>query len=146
MGLHEPAKLEGAVDREPADFIEFKVPFRDVDMHGEMFRSAYVARAEEAVAEFWKRHPASEADPHFTVGRITCSFHAPLRLDDVVRMDVHVSKIGGRSAGFLVRMVPNGGSDAVAEAEIVWMACDRQSREPVTLPEDLRDWLYEFLD
>ena len=68
------------MDRQPADFIEFQVPFRDVDMHGEMFKSAYVARAEEALASFWKRRPAAADELHFTVGKITCSFHAALRL------------------------------------------------------------------
>ncbi|CAD7052839.1 acyl-CoA thioesterase [Pseudorhizobium endolithicum] len=141
-----PVRLEGAVDKEPADFIEFQVPFRDVDLHGEMFKSVYLARAEEALASFWKRRPAAADDLHFTVGKITCTFHAALRLHDHVRMDVHVSKIGVKSAGFLVRMVREGDSDAVAEAEILWVSCDRQSKEPVALPEDLRDWLYEFLD
>jgi len=34
----------------------------------------------------------------------------------------------------------------VAEAEVVWGACDAQTREPIALSEDLRDWLYTFLD
>ena len=132
------------MDKEPADFIEFQVPFRDVDMHGEMFRSVYVTKAEEALAVFWKRRPSAGVDPHFSVSKVTCSFHLPLRLDDLVRMDVHVSKIGSKSAGFLVRMVRGG--HAAAEAEIVWTACDRRTNEPVALPEELRDWLYQFLD
>jgi acyl-CoA thioester hydrolase len=132
------------VDKEPADFMEFQVPFRDVDMHGEMFRAVYVARAEEALSAFWKRRPAAEDDPDFKVGKIVCSFRAPLLLHDHVRMDVHVSKIGGKSAGFLVRMMRDG--DEVAEAEIVWAARDRETKDPVKLPDDLRDWLYGFLD
>lgn len=124
--------------------MEFQVPFRDVDVHGEMFRSVYVARAEEALNAFWKRRPAAPDDPHFTVGKIVCVFHVALHLHDHVRMDVHVSKIGGKSAGFLVRMMREGAE--VAEAEIVWTACDTWSKEPVKLPEDLRDWLYQFLD
>lgn len=124
--------------------MEFQVPFRDIDLHGEMFRSVYVARAEEALNAFWKRRPAMPDDPYFRVGKIVCVFHAALRLHDHVRMDVHVSKIGGKSAGFLVRMMRDG--EEVAEAEIVWTACDMQSREPVKLPEDLRDWFYQFLD
>jgi acyl-CoA thioester hydrolase len=134
----------GSVDKEPVGFLEFEVPFRDVDMHGEMFRAVYVHRAEEGLATFWARRPASEDDPHFTVGKVTCTFHAALRLGDLVRMDVHVSKIGVKSAGFIVRMTR--GNDEVAEAEIVWAACDREKQEPVKLPEDLRDWLYQFLD
>ncbi|HEX2147108.1 MAG TPA: hotdog domain-containing protein, partial [Pseudorhizobium sp.] len=90
------------MDKEPAEFLEFRVPFRDIDMHGDMYRAVYVHRAEEALGTFWTRRPASDDDPHFTVGKVTCTFHAALHLDDVVRMDVHVSKIGGKSAGFLV--------------------------------------------
>ncbi len=123
---------------------EFRVPFRDVDMNGEMFRAAYVSRAEEAVAEFWRRRDAQPSDPFFTIGKVTCNFHSPLKLSDVVRTTVGVSKIGGKSAGFLVRMMR--GSEAVAEAEILWCACDAESREPVALPEELRDWLYQYLD
>ncbi len=124
--------------------MEFTVPYRDVDLHGEMFRYAYASRAEEALTIFWSRRPTAPDDPDFSVGKITCSFHVPLRLADLVRMDVHVSKIGGKSAGFLVRMMRNG--TEVAEAEIIWVARDTQTREPVALPEELRDWLYQFLD
>ncbi|WP_162894707.1 acyl-CoA thioesterase [Rhizobium terrae] len=123
---------------------EFRVPFRDVDMHGEMFRAAYVTRAEEAVTEFWARRKSRKDDPFFTIGKVTCTFHSALKLGDTVQTSVGISKIGGKSAGFLVRMMR--GNEAVAEAEIVWAACDRESREPVALPEDLRDWLYQFLD
>ena len=132
------------MDKEPADFVEFQVPFPDVDMHGEMFRAVYVSRAEDALAVFWTRRPASASDPRFTVTKVVCSFHSALHLDDVVRMNVHVSKIGGKSAGFLVRMM-RGGEEG-AEVEIVWTARDRDRREPVALPEELRDWLYQFLD
>ncbi|WP_234811139.1 acyl-CoA thioesterase [Xaviernesmea oryzae] len=123
---------------------EFRVPFRDVDMHGEMSRSAYVVRAEEAVTEFWRRRKPQKGDPFFTIGKITCTFHTALRLGDLVHMHVGVSKIGGKSAGFLVHMLRDG--EAVAEAEIVWTAHDPVSREPVALPEDLRDWFYQYLD
>ncbi|MFB9950357.1 acyl-CoA thioesterase [Rhizobium puerariae] len=123
---------------------EFRVPFRDVDMHGEMFRSAYVVRAEEAVTEFWRRRKHQKDDPFFAVGKITCTFHSPLRLGDVVHTHIGISKIGGKSAGFLVHMLR--GNEAVAEAEVVWTAHDPESREPVALPEELRDWFYQFLD
>ncbi|MBW6420980.1 acyl-CoA thioesterase [Rhizobium sp. XQZ8] len=123
---------------------EFRVPFRDVDMNGEMFRSAYVVRAEEAVTEFWRKRKVKDGDPFFIVGKITCTFHAPVKLGELVKTEVGISKIGGKSAGFLVRMLRAG--EAVAEAEVVWTASDPESREPVALPEELRDWLYQYLD
>ena len=123
---------------------EFRVPYRDVDMHGEMFRAAYVVRAEEAVTEFWRRRKPQKDDPFFAISKITCTFHAALKLGDLVHTHVGVSKIGGKSAGFLVHMLRD--EEAVAEAEVVWTSCDPATREPVALPEDLRDWLYGFLD
>jgi acyl-CoA thioester hydrolase len=123
---------------------EFRVAFRDVDMNGQMFRSVYIDRAEEAVAEFWRRRKSKADDPGFTTGKVAGTFHVPLRIGDVVQMHVGVSKIGGKSAGFLVRMTREG--HAVAEVEIIWVALDRETGESVALPEDLRDWLYTFLD
>ena len=124
--------------------MEFRVPFRDIDMHGEMARSAYLSYAEEAVAAFWKRRPQAEGDPYFRIGKIVSTFHLVLRLDDAVKMEVKVSKIGGKSAGFTVHMLR--GEQAVAEIEIVWAACDLETKEPVALPEEIRDWLYQYFD
>ena len=73
----------------------------------------------------------------------SATFHAPLQIGDVVHTHVGVSKIGGKSAGFLVRMTR--GDEAVAEVEVVWVAID-QAHASVALPEELRDWLYSFLD
>lgn len=129
--------------REPHRVPEFRVPFRDVDLNGEMFRAAYVVRAEEAVTEFWRGREGKD-DPCFNVSKVTCIFHTPLKLGDIVHTQVGVSKIGGKSAGFLVHMMRD--NEAVAEAEVVWTACERETREPIALPEELRDWLYQFLD
>jgi acyl-CoA thioester hydrolase len=123
---------------------DFRVAYRDVDLNGEMFRAAYIGLAEQAVTEFWHRRKPATDDPFFAVSKVTCTYHMPLKLGDLVHTHVGVSKIGGKSAGFLVRFTR--GSDEVAEAEIVWSACDPETRTPAALPEDLRDWLYQFLD
>jgi acyl-CoA thioester hydrolase len=123
---------------------EFRVAYRDVDLNGEMFHSAYIGFAEQAVTQFWDRRKPATDDPFFAVSKITCTYHVPLKLGDLVQTHVGVSKIGGKSAGFLVRFTR--GSDEVAEAEIVRSACDPETRAPAALPEELRDWLYRFLD
>ena len=123
---------------------DFRVTFRDVDMNGQMFRSVYVDRAEEAVADFWRRRRTASDDPTFVVGKVSATFHAPLAIGDIIHTHVGVSKIGGKSAGFLVRMTR--GNEAVAEVEIVWVAMSRETSASTALPEELRDWLYSFLD
>lgn len=130
--------------KDPVKLQDFRVSYRDVDLNGEMFRSSYVAHAEQAVSDFWHRRKPRKDDPFFSVTRITCTYHQPLKLGDMVHLHVGVSKIGGKSAGFLVHFMRGG--EAVAEAEVLWAACERESRQPAQLTEELRDWLYQFLD
>jgi acyl-CoA thioester hydrolase len=136
--------LEARVVKDTIKVSDFRVAFRDVDMNGQMFRSVYVDRAEEAVADFWRRRKTKGEDPAFITGKMAGTFHLPLKVGDVVHTHVGVSKIGGKSAGFLVRMTR--GDQPVAEIEIVWVATDREAGTSVALPEELRDWLYSFLD
>ena len=122
----------------------FSVPFRDVGMRGEMHGAAYIFHAEEALGRFWAARDPQASDPAFCVSRIGCHLLKALHFGDEVRATVRVSKIGGKSAGFAVLMYRD--EEMVAEAEIVWSACDAESGEPVPLPEDLRDWLYRYLE
>jgi acyl-CoA thioester hydrolase len=122
----------------------FSVPFRDVGMRGEMHSSAYLAYAEEALGQFWAARAPQASDPAFCVSKVSCQLHKALHFGDEVKTSVRASKIGGKTAGFAVLMYR--GEDLVAEAEIVWSACDADSGEPVPLPEELRDWLYQYLE
>ena len=122
----------------------FSVPFRDVGLRGEMHSAAYLFYAEEALGRFWAAREPQPSDPAFSVSRIGCHLLRGLHFGDEVTTAVRVSKIGGKTAGFAVLMYRAG--ELVAEAEIVWAACDAETGEPVPLPEDLRDWLYQYLD
>lgn len=122
----------------------FSVPFRDVGLRGEMHSAAYITYAEEALGRFWAAREPQASDPAFSVSKVGCHLHRGLHFNDAVTTSVRVSKIGGKTAGFAVLMYR--GDELVAEAEIVWSACDGQSGEPVPLPEELRDWLYQYLD
>lgn len=122
----------------------FVVPFRDVGMRGEMHSAAYITYAEEALARFWSARATQKTDPLFYVSKVACTIHKGLRFGDDVSTAVRVSKIGGKSAGFAILL--SRGDDLVAEAEIVWTACDPLTGETLPLPEPLRDWLYQYLE
>lgn len=122
----------------------FRVGFRDVGMRGEMQSFAYISYAEEALANFWAAEAPDMALPAFGVSRVGCQLHKALHVGETVTTTVRVSKIGGKTAGFSILMERDG--DLVAEAEIVWAACNPETGEPIPLPEDLRDWLYQHLD
>ena len=128
---------------ERADVTLIRIPYRDIDMHGYLHSAAYLVHAEDALAQFWQRRPASDDEPLFLVKKTECRYHRGLRLDEQARFTVSINKIGGKSIGFDVLVEVD--EVLAAEIEITWIAADRESREPVALPEDIRDWLYQFL-
>jgi acyl-CoA thioester hydrolase len=142
--MSETASEAGVAQAGEMTPYRFDVPFRDVGLRGEMHSAAYVTYAEEAVSRFWNARAPEAGDPAFCVAKVACSLLKPLHLGDAVEARVKVSKIGGKSAAFAVQM--HRGEELAAEAEIGWSACDPQTGSPAQLPEELRDWLYRYLD
>lgn len=130
-------------DDEGINITEQRIAYRDIDMLGQMHNSAYLTLAEQALVAFWGHRPPVEKEPAFIVKRIECTFHAPLRYGDLVRLRVVVDKIGMSSVGFAVLIERN--DERVARIEIGWTAFDRDRQEDDALPELIRDWLYDFL-
>lgn len=122
---------------------EIRIPFRDIDMHGHMHNAAYYAHAEAAVASLWRHRPEGAADPVYFVRKSACTFHRGLRLDDLARFKVSVTRIGATSLSFAVAITCEGAP--AAELEIVWVAVDPATRQPVNVPQRVRDWLKSFL-
>ncbi|MBP1850346.1 acyl-CoA thioesterase [Rhizobium halophytocola] len=123
---------------------EMRVPFRDIDMDGRMRASAYIDHAEAALASFWRCRPAIEDEPLFLTTKTACRIADALKPDDLVRMTVNVDKIGGKFVGFTIAM--ERGNVIAAEVELMRTATDRDASDPVAIPEDIRDWLYQYLD
>lgn len=130
-------------DVERVETSQVRIPYRDIDPDGRMRAAAYVDHAEMALAHFWRYRPPLEDEPLFVTSKVECRLYLPLRLDDLVRMNVGIDKIGGKSIGFNVMI--KRGNDTAAEIELVRTALDRETGEPVALPEDTRDWLYSYL-
>ncbi|HEV7245832.1 MAG TPA: thioesterase family protein [Shinella sp.] len=122
---------------------EVRIPFRDIDMHGHMHNAAYYAHAEAAVASLWRHRPEGGNGPVYFVRKSGCTFHRGLRLDDLARFKVSVTRIGATSLSFAVAISSDGA--AVADLEIVWVAVDPATRQPVNVPQPMRDWLKSFL-
>ena len=123
---------------------EIRVPFRDVDMNGQMFLASYISYAESVIASFWSARPDVDDEPVYSASKISCMLHRPLHYDEPAIFTAAVDKIGVRSIGFLVSI--DTGEERAAEVEIIWQARNREDKSPASLPEDTRDWLYRFLD
>jgi len=123
---------------------EIRVPYRDVDMQGQMFLSCYISYAEAVLTNFWSMRPQLSDEPIYTVSKITCNLHRPLHYDDIVEFTPAVDKIGVRSVGFLIAVEVE--DERAAEVEIIWQAHEREDQSLTAIPEETRDWLYTFLD
>jgi acyl-CoA thioester hydrolase len=130
-----------SVDR--ADVTEVRVPPRDIDRNGQMFIASYISEAETALSNFWRARPFVDDEPLYVPTKASCELHRALRFDDLARFSVSVSKIGGKSVGFVVAV--ETGNELAAEVEILWQAVNGEEHDPVALPEDTRDWLYKYL-
>lgn len=124
--------------------VEIRVPFRDVDMNGQMFLASYISYAESVLAGFWSSRPEVEDEPVYTPGKVSCILHRPLHYHETVTFTAGVDKIGVRSIGFIIAVEFE--DEPAAEVEITWQARTRDDGAPATLPEETRDWLYGFLD
>ncbi len=124
--------------------VEMNVPFRDVDMNGQVFLGSYISYAESVLATFWSSRPQLEDEPLYIASKVTCILHRPLHYDERVVFTASVDKIGVRSVGFII--AANIGGERSAEVEIIWQTRSREDRSPVPLPEVTRDWLYGFVD
>ncbi len=122
---------------------EIRIPYRDIDMFGAMHASAYIAHAETAIRAFWRYRPVLDNEPHFSVRKFECICHRSPRADEAVQFSVRVEKIGGRTVGFAV--AADIGNEQLADIEITWTALDPETLAPTALPEEIRDWLYQYL-
>lgn len=127
-----------------ANIVQTHVPFRDVDMNGQMFLGSYISYAEQALASFWSQRPELADEPLYIASKVTCILHRPLRYDELALFTAAVDKIGVRSVGFIIAV--DAGDERAAEVEIIWQAQTRDDRMPVPLPEVTRDWLYGFMN
>lgn len=84
------------------DVAEIRVPFRDVDMNGQMFLASYISYAESVLAGFWSSRPDVDDEPVYSPSKVSCMLHRPLHYDEPATFTATVDKIGMHSIGFLV--------------------------------------------
>ncbi len=75
--------------------------------------------------------------------RIDCDFVKPLRMGDMLRFELRVSKLGNASANVDYRGTKDGSEHLQIKQTLVFMNLD--SAQAVPIPDDIRKKLQEFL-
>lgn len=119
--------------------IEIKVIFRDMDAMGHVNNAVYFTYMETARTSFFAER-LSMTEPRrlpVIVAEASCTYLAPLRMGDIVTVQLGVSRIGRRSFD-LSYLLTSAAEEPVARAKTVMVTFDYESASSIPIPKSLR--------
>lgn len=126
-----------------------RVYYEDTDAAGVVYYANYLRFLERARTE-WLRHAGFEQqkiidEQHlvFVVKRIEADYHASGRLDDELRVEVAVDRLGNASLVFAQRVLR--AEQVLLDARVTVVCVDIRRMKPVAIPAPLREKLRESL-
>src|SRR5689334_16173487 len=135
--MPDPTAVRAAAAVAPC---RFRVPFRDVDMHGHVHNSVYLSYFESAINELLRRFDLLK---HFEPGSASHRYHVrkaelvyskPVGFDALVEVRAALARIGTTSLTFSARLDREGDADNAepsVSGSIVWVCVDAGSSRPV---------------
>lgn len=122
---------------------EVPVRFRDIDPMDHVNNALYVTYVEQARAEYYEDViglTLGEADT--VLAHLEVDYVEPIELGDVVEVRMRTEELGTSSIPMTYELRVDG--DVVATADTVQVAFDRDSGEPVPVPEEWRERIESF--
>lgn len=126
----------------PAPFrFETRIRFIDTDTSGRIHYTAMFRYFESAEIEFMRSCGIRYITTDFALPRVhvECDFLLAILYDDVVAIEVSLTKLGRSSIRLELRAFK--GQDVAAQGAIVIACMDKQTQRAIALPPELRDRL-----
>ncbi len=137
----------------------FAVRFADVDHAGIVYYPRFFHYFHAAFEEFFRHRMGGRAYVElldrrrigFPAVRSEADYRVPLRFGDLVRVDMSVSRLGGKSVHFRYRLyrVEEGasedGGELSAEGQVVCVVTDLAHFRGLEIPDDLRQLFLELV-
>ena len=108
----------------------FRIPFRDVDMHGHVHNGAYLSYVETARyflrfsrAPQFSSKPGAE-DRSYHVKKTELTYEAPLGFDEAVVVRVRIERIGNSSLTFVGSIERELDNAVAVLGTVVWVCVD----------------------
>ena len=126
-----------------------KVRYWDVDSNAHVFNARYFVYFDDAMTDFFDEvglnfGALGEEGPVWVTARAECDFKGEAKVGDVLATSVSVEKIGNTSVVFGVETVDETTGELVAEGREVYVTIDRESRQPIRVPDELRELLAPY--
>ena len=142
----------------PPFSVSFPVRFADVDHAGIVYYPRFYHYFHVAFEEFFRQRmgPSAYLDLlerrriGFPAVHTECDYRAPLRFGDLVRVDMEISRLGGKSIRFHYQAIRAEGDsgprgEVAAEGSVVCAITDLAQFRAVPIPEDLRTLFLELV-
>jgi YbgC/YbaW family acyl-CoA thioester hydrolase len=126
----------------PEPFIfEARIRFVDTDASGRIHYTSLFRFFESAETELFRTFDVSYSRGAYLFPRVhaECDIQRALHHDDLLQIEVSLTKLGKSSLRFEFRALKNG--EVAATGAVVIVCMDRQSQRAVPIPDDLRSKL-----
>ena len=127
---------------------DIEVRFRDLDAMGHVNNSVFFTYYEHGRILFSRQifKMYEPAEFTFIMAHISCDFLKPVKLSDRVILQMWVKNIGTKSFDYGYKLVNRSNETVVyAAGESVQVCYDYKAAKSITVPEDMRAKLSEYL-
>jgi len=122
---------------------EVPVRWRDCDAMGHVNNAVYATYLEQGRVEYLHRVVGVDIErAGLVVANLEIDFRKPIEMGELARVGVHVPSVGTSSMPIEHEVRVDG--DLVAEADSRFVHVDRETGEPVPIPESWRERIDEF--
>lgn len=123
-----------------------EVRFRDCDQMGHVNNAVYFTYLEQSRFAYWRQMLLGRVGPAPTMilARAECDFRTPAVFGDVVEVRLRVASLGRTSFTAEYEIVDSKNRHLIATAKSVQVMYDYAARQPVQIPDDIRDRIQDF--
>lgn len=117
--------------------------FRDLDALGHVNNAVMVTFLEQARFQWWRGYLAGRPfeSEGFLIARVEADYRLPILLEDLVRIELRVIRVGNSSFDCAYRVTRGTDGTILAEAKTVQVMLDFKTNRPTPLRDPARAWL-----
>lgn len=125
----------------------FRVRYAECDPQGVVFNAHYLAYLDTGITELWREAVGGyqsmiDQGIDMVVVETTLRFHTPARFDDLLRLEVEISRLGNTSISSAHRIMRD--DELVLEASLHHVLVDLKTRSKTPIPDRIRSGLEPF--
>ena len=135
-------------DRQPAGtrkdylhFIPITTRWHDNDLYGHVNNVTYYSYFDSVANHYLINQGGLDIHQGDIIGLVVnsgCVYHAPLVFPDQLEGGLRINKLGNSSVEYGIGIFKQGENTAAAEGHFVHVFVDRETRRPVSIPDDIR--------